>query len=73
MNYWIMSFHSGSSTPKILSLAVISAAWTVKGRFSIRISSSGCRDVRYGCSPCFTTKCKNDRNGWIVPFRVVNS
>ena len=27
----------------------------------------------YGCSPCFTTKWKNDRNGWIVPFRVVNS
>ena len=27
-----------------------------EGRFSIRISSSGCRDVRCGCSPCFTTK-----------------
>ncbi len=30
MNCWTMSFHSGSSTLKILSLAVISAAWTAK-------------------------------------------
>ena len=45
---------------------------TVKEKCSIRISSSGCNAVKYGCSPCFTTKWKNARNGWIVPFKVVN-
>lgn len=43
-----------------------------EGRFSIRISSFGCRDVRYGRSPCFTTRWRNARNGWTVPFKVAN-
>lgn len=63
---------SGLNTPKTTSMVVISPVWTVKEKCSIRISSSGCNVVRCGCSPCFTIKWKNARNGWIVPFKVVN-
>ena len=72
MNFWTMSSLSGLNTPKTMSMVVISPVWTVKEKCSIQISSSGCNVVRCGCSPCFTIKWKNARNGWIVPFKVVN-
>ncbi len=55
-----------------MSMAATSPVWIVKEEFSIQINLSGCKAAKCGCSPCFTIKWKNVRNGWIVPFKVVN-
>ncbi len=72
MNCMDNVFHSGSSTRKILSLAVIFSWPDREGKvFAYGKVSSGCRDVRWlDVILGFTTSGKTDRNGWIVPFQV---
>ena len=72
MNSWIMFFLSGLRTHKTMSMVATSPVWIVKEGFSIQINLSGCKAAKCGCSLCFTIKWKNVRNGWIVPFKVVN-
>lgn len=73
MSFWTTSFLSGLNIHKTMSLVVTSPVWTVKEKYSIRISLFGFKVVRYGCSPCFTIKWKIAKNGWTAPFRVANS
>ena len=73
MSSWTTSFLSGLNIHKTMSMVVTSPVWTVKEKYSIRISLFGCKVVRCGCSPCFTIKWKIAKNGWTAPFRVANS